>query len=653
MTVRNAVRRRLMRWLLPASPPSQVLGVAVAVAVVALETAVLAVLGLTTPDSQPSAALYILGVLALTTVWGAGLGLLAALGSTVAFNYFLVPPSGLHLTVAHDLQRVAVFAVVALFSSGLADLARSRTAEAQQRAAEADISAELARRILGEDDLPSGLRAGARHLAARLGLSHASIEAGDPPGPGEATEGATDQAADQATDETAGALVLRLRDREGRPVRLIVADTTPPGTVDRLRDHLGPALSGIVGSALDRQELLDTLRDSQQATQALLAEQAALRRVATLVAAGGPPTEVFAAVTAELHQLFRGLHTGLFRYEPGGTVTSVSERDEDGQLLPDRPGVPITGEDLVGMIRSTHRTARIDYDTATGPIAEQVRALGVHRGVGVPIVVDGELWGVTLVRSYQPEPVPADAEARLQAFTELVATAIANAENRARLAASRVRLVAAADDARRRIERDLHDGPQQRIVSLALRLRIAGDSAMAEDPAVQHLLTGAVRNLTEIHESMTDLARGIHPALLTQGGVCPMLRTLARRSVVPVDLRVQVDRRLPERVEVAVYYVVSEALTNVAKHAGASVACVTVTADDRRVWLAVRDDGTGGADPAGGTGLIGLRDRVEALGGRLAVVSPPARGTTLTAEIPLTEPDPNAALVSFPMVRAD
>ncbi|MET7402439.1 DUF4118 domain-containing protein [Dactylosporangium sp. NPDC005572] len=630
MTVSNAVRRRLMRWLLPSTPPPLLVGVAVAMVVVAVETAVLAALHAASPPGQPSAALYILGVLALTTVWGARLGIVTALASTVTFNYFFIPPGGLHLTVVHDLQRVVVFAVVALFSSGLANLARSRAVEAQQRADESDIAAELARRVLGEDDLPAGLRAGSRQLAARFGLPSASIEAGD----------------GRSADGVAGAVVLGLRDREGRPVRIVVPDTTAAGTVDRLRDRLGPALAGIVGSAVDRQELIDTLRDTQQATQALLAEQAALRRVATMVAAGGPPAEVSEAVTAELHELFRGYHTGLFRYEPGGTVAAVSERDEDGRLRPDRPGVPITGENLVGTVLRTRRTARIDYDTATGPIAEQVR------GVGVPIVVDGELWGVTLIRSFRREPVPADAEARLQAFTELVATAIANAENRSRLAASRVRLVAAADDARRRIERDLHDGPQQRIVSLALRLRMAEDSALTDQGAVRRLLAGTVRSLTEIHESMTDLARGIHPALLSQGGVGPMLRTLARRSAVPCELRLRVDRRLPERVEVAVYYVVSEALTNIAKHAGASTVCVTVTADEQRVSLAVRDDGTGGADPDGGTGLVGLRDRVEALGGRFAVASAPAQGTTLTAEIPLTAPDPHAAVVSFPMVPA-
>ncbi|WP_327004569.1 DUF4118 domain-containing protein [Dactylosporangium sp. NBC_01737] len=635
MTVTNGVRRRLTAWL-PTTPPPLLVGVAVAAVVVVAETVMLSTLHAVDPQSQPNAAVYVLGVVALTTVWGARLGVGVALASAVVFNLVHVPPSGLHLSLAQDVPRAVIFAIVALASGGLADLARERAVEAQQRAAEADIAAEVARQILGQDELPSGLQAGARCLATRFGLPRVSIEVGDA----------------STVDRIAGATVLELGARERPVVRLVVPGTTPPATLDRLRDRLGPALEEIVHTAVERQELIGTLRASQQATQTLLAEQAALKRVATMVATGGPSAEVFAAVTAELHCLFPGFHTALLRYEPDRTVTAISERDKSGQLLYNQPRLPIAGENIVGTILRTHSTARIDYDTATGPIARELQARGLHRGLGVPIVVDGELWGVTLVMSYEPEPIPDAAERRLLAFTELVSTMIANTENRARLIASRVRLVTAADDARRRIERDLHDGPQQRIVALALRLRIAEDSTLDDLPAARRLVSETVRNLTEIHECMTDLARGIHPALLSQGGICPMLRTLARRSVVPVDLRLQVAGRLPERVEVAVYYVVSEALTNIVKHARASVACVTVNADARRVWLAVCDDGIGGAKPDGGTGLVGLRDRVEALGGRFGIVSPPAQGTTLSAEIPLAEPDSSAAVTVLPLVSS-
>ena len=637
MTVTTSVRRRLTAWLLPRTPPPFLVGVLVAAIVIAAETAVIGLLHLAHPQQQPPGVLYILGVLGLTTVWGIWLGVGTALASTLVFNFVHVPPGGLHLTAAQDLQRAVVFGVVALASGGLADLARAHAVEAQQREDEADIAVEVARSVLGPDELAPALQAGSQRLAARFGLSRASIELGDAPG----------------LEQVAGTTVLELGGAAGRPVRLVVPAGTPPATLERLRDRLGDALTEVVATALERQALIDTVRAGQRATEALLEEQAALRRVATMVAAGGPPGTVFAAVTAELHRLFQGCHTALLRYEPDRTVTAVSERDKDGRLLmPGQPNLPVEGENIVSTILRSHRTAQIDYDTATGPIAEELRARGVHRGLGVPIMVDGEIWGVTLVLSYRPEPVPADAENRLLAFTELVATAIANTENRARLVASRGRLVGAADDARRRIERDLHDGPQQRIVSLALRLRMAQDSALEDLPAARRLLSDTVRCLTEIHESMTDLARGIHPALLTQGGICPMLRTLARRSIVPVELRLRVPGRLPERVEVAVYYVVSEALTNIAKHARAPVAYVTVDADERRIWLSVRDDGVGGADPAGGTGLVGLRDRVEALGGRFGVVSPPAQGTTLTAEIPLAVPDASAAAESFPMVAA-
>ncbi|WP_425553021.1 sensor histidine kinase [Dactylosporangium fulvum] len=200
-------------------------------------------------------------------------------------------------------------------------------------------------------------------------------------------------------------------------------------------------------------------------------------------------------------------------------------------------------------------------------------------------------------------------------------------------------MVTAADEARRRIERDLHDGAQQRIVSLALELRMAAESVPAEQSAVRQLLSHSVQGLTEVHEGLRDLARGIHPVQLSQGGICPVLRTLARRSTVPVELDLHIGRSLPERVEVAVYFVVSEALTNAAKHSQASVVHVTVETDTSAIRLSVHDDGTGGADVSEGTGLMGLRDRVEALGGRLNIVSPPGQGTTLTAEIPIDDVD--------------
>jgi signal transduction histidine kinase len=235
------------------------------------------------------------------------------------------------------------------------------------------------------------------------------------------------------------------------------------------------------------------------------------------------------------------------------------------------------------------------------------------------------------------QPLPSDTELRLADFTDLLATAIANAEHRAEIAASRARIVAAADDTRRRIERDLHDGAQQRLVSLGLELR----AAQAEvPPALERLEGGLARvaeGLASVQDELREFARGIHPAILAEGGLGPALRTLARRSAIPVELDIRSETRPAEGVEVAAYYIVSEALTNASKHARASVVRVELEAHDGTVRLCIRDDGAGGADPARGSGLVGLKDRVEALGGTIAIRSPPGVGTSLDVELPLGE----------------
>jgi signal transduction histidine kinase len=260
--------------------------------------------------------------------------------------------------------------------------------------------------------------------------------------------------------------------------------------------------------------------------------------------------------------------------------------------------------------------------------------------VGCPIVVAGRLWGVIAASTRREEPFPADTEAQIGEFTELVATAIANAQAHAELAASRARIVATADQTRRRIERDLHDGAQQRLVSVALRLRGVAAAVPPGLAEVHQELTGVGAELDEVLDELRELSRGIHPAILSEGGLGPALRALARRSVVPVELEVDVGGRLPERVEVTAYYVAAEALTNVAKHANASVAEVEVDAEDGLVRLAIRDDGIGGADPTGGSGLVGLKDRVEATGGTLRVQSHPGQGTSLVVELPIDAGQP-------------
>jgi signal transduction histidine kinase len=264
-----------------------------------------------------------------------------------------------------------------------------------------------------------------------------------------------------------------------------------------------------------------------------------------------------------------------------------------------------------------------------------MRELGMHSRVGAPIIVDERVWGVALVGSPLLGPLPADTEQRIAEFADLVATAIAASTTWAELVASRARIVAAADDARRRIERDLHDGAQQRLVSLGLRLRTVEQSVPAELTNAKTELSDAVSGLNDVCTELQELSRGIHPSILVQGGLRPALRNLARRSAVPVTLDVVIDRRLPQSAEVAAYYVVAEALTNADKHARASEVNVAAYLNDAILHMSIRDDGTGGADTAQGSGLIGLKDRVEALSGHFKVESRPGNGTSLYVTIPV------------------
>jgi signal transduction histidine kinase len=377
--------------------------------------------------------------------------------------------------------------------------------------------------------------------------------------------------------------------------------------------------------------------ESRAGLARLAGEQAALRRVATQVARGARPEEVFAAVTEEVGQLLPVDYAGMSRYESDGTLTFVAAWSRTGPPFPPVGTWMMIGGNNVGtLVFETGRPARVDgYADVFGPLAVVAREIGFRSSVGTPIVVEGRLWGVMGVGSTLVEPLPADTEVRLASFTELVATAIANAESRADLAASRARIVAAADEARRRIERDLHDGTQQQLVSLMLELRAANATAPRGAGELTEQLARTERGLAGVLEELREISRGIHPAILSEGGLGPALAALARRSAVPVELDRRAERRLPEHVEVAVYYVVSEALTNVAKHAHASLVNVELDAGEKIVRLAIRDDGIGGADLGRGSGLVGLSDRIEALGGTLQLTSPSGSGTTLLIEIPL------------------
>ena len=374
-----------------------------------------------------------------------------------------------------------------------------------------------------------------------------------------------------------------------------------------------------------------TARDITERKQ-LEAEQAALRRVATAVARGGSRDDVFAATVAECHAVAAAEATSLMRYEADGAATILARLGESGFEVGAR--VTLNGQSVTAEVQRSGRTARIDdFELASGPVPARLRGSGLRSGVGAPIVVEGRLWGV-MTCGWKTGPPPHDAEARVAQFTDLVGTAIANAESRAELLASRARIVTTADQTRRRIERDLHDGAQQRLVAMTMKLREL-EAATSLD-AVTSEVADIAGGLDDVLDDLRETARGLHPVILSRGGLAPALKALGRRSPVPVELDVRTPERMPEPVEVAAYYVVAEALTNAAKHAQASFVRVEADVIDGDLRVSVHDDGLGGANPARGSGLIGLTDRVEALGGKLILQSLLASGTTLRIDLPLT-----------------
>jgi signal transduction histidine kinase len=379
--------------------------------------------------------------------------------------------------------------------------------------------------------------------------------------------------------------------------------------------------------------------ESRASVARLVEEQAALRRVATLVARGAAADELFAAVTAEVGCLLGAHLAGMGRYDSDDTVTVLAAWAAEGEEHPLVPGPwPLQGGDLASTVFRTGQSVRIDdYHSVPGPIAAFVREeLGVGASVASPIVVEGRLWGVLFLHAKQARrPFPRDTESRLAGFTELVATAVANTESRAALAASRARIVVAADEARRRIERGRHYGTQQQLVSLMLDVRAVQAAAPPHLAELESGLSRIAERVAGVFDQVREISHGIHPAILSERGLQAALKALARRSAVPVELDLRVERRLPDQVEVAAYYAVSEALANAAKHARASAVQVELGADDAMARLTVRDDGIGGADPARGSGLTGLSDRIEAAGGTLQVTSPSGGGTTLLIEIPV------------------
>jgi signal transduction histidine kinase len=371
------------------------------------------------------------------------------------------------------------------------------------------------------------------------------------------------------------------------------------------------------------------------------AEQAALRRIAALVALSAPSGEVFDAVVDEVRSLMGVDAAALARYDADDSATLLAVSAEaDARVASPGDKLSTEGHNVTALVSRTGRPARIDdYTKATGgPHVRQAREAGIQSMVGAPVQGrERVVWGLLGVYSMH-RPLPADTEARLADFAALVASAIANVQAWSELEASRVRIISAADEARRRVMRDLHDGAQQRIVALTLRTRRLAQSQAAQEAGLDAELRSLTVDLKEVLVELRTIASGLHPAALSHGGLAPALRTLARRSPVPMELDIRLSGEVTESVEVAVYYFVAETVTNTTKHAGASRVEVTIEGRDSHLWVCVRDDGVGGADPACGSGLVGLKDRIEAFGGTMTLDSPTGKGTTLVAQFPLPEP---------------
>jgi signal transduction histidine kinase len=678
------LQAHVLSLLVRPTNPSLAVGLGVAASLLLTETLFGFLLSRVAPEGTLG-VVYLLGVVVVAIGWGFWLAAATALASTLAFDFFLLKPIGsLTVTDPRDWVALTVFLVVALSASTLAEMAR-RAAASDYRRRAAELAAE-SDRVAAEQQ--AALRrvatlvargatssevcsAVADELASCLGVyDHAVLvryesddaavllaAAGDdaaitriPVGERFSLDGEsvathvfrTGRPATMDSNQNgSGSIATRFRELglrtvvgapitiEGRPWGAAIVGSTRP-------DPLPPDIDLRVGDFADL--VATAIADSQTRTAllVLVEQQAALRRVATLVARGASPSEVFEGVADELARCLRVMHATVSRYEAEGFIPVAIYHGDRLRKLPEGLRLTLEGDNVAARIARSGGTARMDsHDDAPGGHAARVRELGIRSAVGVPIIVDGSVWGAAIVGSTTPEPLPPDTEARIGDFADLLATAIANAATRAELIASRARIVAAADDARRRLERDLHDGAQQRLVALGLQLRMAESSVPAEQPSLRAQLAELVSGLTGVSAELREISHGIHPSILSKGGLGPALRTLARRSAVPVDLDLGVDRRLPDSVEVGAYYVVSEALTNVAKHARASLVKVGVETDDARLHLSIRDDGVGGADAAKGSGLVGLIDRVEALGGTMAISSHSGSGTALLVEIPL------------------
>ena len=391
------------------------------------------------------------------------------------------------------------------------------------------------------------------------------------------------------------------------------ADAIPPGDPEERLANFTELIAITISNAQARDDL-----------HRLAAEQASLRRVATLVAHGSTGEDLFSVVAAEVQKLFDVPDVAVVRYEQRDVV--VVGAAGGNAFIPLGGRWLLDGPSVCASVLDSSRPARLDaYVGLDGGVADVAQQAGFESVAGAPIVVAGRVWGAIVVIS-SSDPLPDRSEVRVAEYTELVATALSNATTRAELIASRARIVTASDEARRRVERDLHDGIQQRLIALTLDVQTLRGSICEEGSPQSERLKRLEGDLEFVIDEVREISRGLHPALLARRGLRPPLQALARRSPIPVELRVS-GPRLPEPIEAATYYAVSEALTNAIKHSHASVITIEIESTDTNLRATVQDDGIGGAVIGIGTGLSGLIDRLDALGGTVSVTSSTEGGT--------------------------
>jgi signal transduction histidine kinase len=645
--------------------PRRLRAVLTSIALVAAITGVIALLEPEVP-ALGLGVLYLLAVVPIALVYGVAAAGAVSLASMVAFSYFFLPP--VHKLSPGTPERWSVLLAFLVSSLVVSQLAARAQREARRSARFAQQEAAL------------------RHVATLVarGVPQAEVFAAVVDEVGRVVAGTTVSMGRFGPDDTVRPVALSSgvsRFRIGVPMPLggenvstAVARTGQPVRIDSYADTAGQLSAAIrdegirssVGAPIvvegdiwgvmttsstdeplpaDTEERLASFTelvatsiansDARAQVRQLAEEQAALRRVATLVARESPPAEIFAVVAEEVERVLGFDRATVYRYEGDGTATLVADRGGRDGPLQFESRTSLEGENVAGQVFRTGRPARIDdYAKASGSLATYSRALGIRSAVGCPILVGGRLWGALVGGSRQEEPLPTGTETRIEEFTELVATAIVNVEARAELAASRARVVATADETRRRIERDLHDGAQQRLVHTIVSLKLARQQLDRAGAPGLELIDEALDHAQRGNDQLRELVHGILPAVLRRGGLRAAVENLVTRTALPVSVDVS-DERLPPSVEANAYFIIAEALTNVVKHAQAHKAQVRAFVEGDVLHVAVQDDGAGGATLDGGSGLLGLQDRAAALNGELRVETPRDGGTVIAAILPI------------------